>query len=210
MADSKRLASLKREIVLLRKQFLPAQFDNLGVYPDMPKVQASTRAFLVLCHAAFESYFEEWAKDIARNSEKLWKKSGKVSVPFGFLLATMIKKIGVPTVLNNANDSPQLFNGAATALFQDFYSRIKDNHGIKEANVLSLFVPLGIPASAFGSTLLPSLQTFGELRGEHAHHSGKAVISAVDPETEWKRIEQLSVELASFDAWCAGVKKAIR
>lgn len=89
-------------------------------------------------------------------------------------------------------------------------SRIKDNHGIKEANVLSLFVPLGIPASAFGSTLLPSLQTFGELRGEHAHHSGKAVISAVDPETEWKRIEQLSVELASFDAWCVGVKKAIR
>ena len=211
MPTSKRLKGLRQEIGTLRNQFLPDPFDPLGVYTDK-RVQAYTRAFLVLSHAEVESYLEEWAKEIARTAEVVWISSAKTTTPFSFLLGTIAERIVLPETLRhpNSKDGPQMLADTAIKLFQKYYTQIKNNHGIKEQNVLSLFGPLGIPATALGSTLLPNLDNLGASRGTHAHQSAKAVQSVLDPETEYKRIMTLLSDLAAFDEWLIGYKRRIR
>jgi hypothetical protein len=211
MATS-RWNSLRREIGVLRKHFLPEPFDPLGNYPQAARVHAYTRAFLVLSHAEIESYLEDWAKEIARACEGVWTTSNRVTEPLTFMLSTLAERILVPETLSgpNAKDSHQRLTEASVKLFQRYYKRIKDNHGIKEKNVLSLFAPLGIPASALGTTLLPNLESLGALRGQHAHQSRKAVQMVLDPETEHKKISDIVTELQTLDQWLAKYKRRIR
>src|SRR5262245_50820390 len=134
MPRSKRWKDLERETNRLRKQFLPEPFEPLGVYPDSARVQAHTRAFLVLSHAEIESYLEGWAKEIARAAENAWTASSRVTKPLAYLLATLAERIEVPiTVVGpKAKDSPQKLADASVKLFQKYYKVIKDNNGLKE------------------------------------------------------------------------------
>src|SRR5688572_5338225 len=209
---SKRLSALKKEIESLRNLFLPDPFNPLGSYPNAKRVQAHTRAFLVLSHAEFETYFEEWAKEIARACEIIWTKSQRVTTPLAFLLSWSDERLVPPETLSSpgAHDSTQRLFEIVAKLFPTFYKRIKDNHGVKERNVLSLFGPLGVPVTAFAPTLLPNLDALGTERGVHAHQSAKAVISVLDPETEYKRLEKLVLDTAVFDDWILAYKIKIR
>jgi hypothetical protein len=199
MPRSKRWRDLERETGRLRKQFLPEVFDPLGVYPNSTRVQAHTRAFVVLSHAEVESYLEGWAKEIARASETVWASSSKITKPLAFLLATLGERINVPVTLvgPKATDSAQRLTDVFVKLFQKYYKLIKDNNGIKEKNVIALFGPLGISAAALGATLLPNLDSLGAIRGTHAHESAKAVPSVLDPETEYNRVTALVKELGA-------------
>lgn len=212
MGTSKRLKDLKRQIGTLRKHFLPNPFDPLGRYSDQSRSHAHTRAFLVLSHAEVETYFEDWAKEIARACEVVWTSSGKITEPLGFLLSTLSERVEIPMTLAGprVKDSRQRLTDASVKLFQRYYKLIKDNNGIKERNVLGLFSPLGIPAVAFGPTLLPNLDSLGELRGEHAHQSARAVQTVLDPETEYNRIVTLVDDLKTLDDWLAKYKSRIR
>jgi hypothetical protein len=163
MPKSKRLTTLHREIGALRKQFLPDRFDPLGRYTDPRRAQAHTRAFIVLSHAEIESYLEEWAKEIARASETIWLSSKRITKPLAFLLATIAERISVPN-----NDTPLVLEGKTVKLFQAYYKSIKDNNGIRETNVFTLFGPLGVPAMALGATLLPNLNSLGDRRGKRS------------------------------------------
>lgn len=212
MPTSKRWKDLRREIATLRKQFLPDPFDPLGDYPNSTRVQAHTRAFIVLSHAEIESYFEESAKAIARASENVWISSRRISDPLAFLLATLAERIEVPTTLvgPKGTDSVQRFAETLGKLFPKYYKQIKDNNGIKEINVLALFAPLGVPSAALGSTLLPNLDSLGALRGMHAHHSAKAVPTALDPETEYDTVISIVDELTVLDEWLVKCERRIR
>ena len=166
----------------------------------------------MLSHAEIESYLEDWAKEIARAAEIAWSKSSKVTTALAFLLAANSERILVPDTYSGpkAKDSPQRFKDTLVKVFREYYEQIKDNHGIKEKNVLKLFVPLGIPGAALGSTLLPNLDNLGERRGVHAHHSAKAVASVLDPETEHKNVTTVVNELLVLDGWLATHKRSTR
>jgi hypothetical protein len=207
---SRRLAALRRDIELLRKQFLPHAFNNLGVYPDTDRVQAHTRAFLVLSHAEVESYIEEWAKDIARASQEIWKKTHRVALPVAFLLNWTDTRLRVAETLSAGMVGTQRLDDVLKKVFQDYYDTIKENHGVKEKNVLALFVPVGVDASAFTATLLPNLETLGSIRGTHAHHSSKSVASVLDPETEYERIETVLNDLDVLEQWLVAYRRKIR
>jgi hypothetical protein len=209
---SRRLANLKREVALLRNQFLPDPFDHLGVYAEPLKVQAQTRAFLVLSHAEVESYLEEWAKELARAAEDVWTRSRRVAPPLAFLLNWCDERLGAPETLSTpaAVVGQQRLNEVVTIAFRAYFKRIKDNNGVKEKNVLALFAPVGVDASAFPSTLLPNLDDLGTRRGTHAHHSGKSVTSAPDPETEFKRLETVLTDLEPLERWLIDYRRRIR
>ena len=64
--------------------------------------------------------------------------------------------------------------------------------------------------TAFTPTLLPNLDALGNQRGVHAHQSAKAVVSVLDPETEYKQIEQLLMDIAVFDQWIVAYKTKIK
>ena len=212
MTTSKRWRELKHQVDVLRKHFLPDPFTPLGTYPRMPRVRAQTRAFLVLSHAEVEGYLEEWAKDIARACETAWTSSGRATGPLPFLFTTLAERVEVPTTLSGptAKDCPRRLTEASVKVFQKYYKQIRDNNGIKERSVLALFGPLGVPATALGSTLLPNLESFGTLRGEVAHQSSKAVRRVLDPETEYKRVVDLVNDLGPFDDWLRSYEARIR
>jgi hypothetical protein len=212
VATSKRWRDLKRGIGLLRKHFLPDPFDPLGTYPQPDRIQAQTRGYLVLCHAEIESYLEDWAKEIARATEIVWSSSRTVTEPLAFLLATNSERLDVPNSLAGANtkDSPQRLAEATVKLFQKFYKQVNDNNGIKERNVLALFCPLGIPATALGTTLLPNLDSLGRIRGTYAHRSAKAVPNVLDPQTEYNKITALIGDLVVLDDWLVKYRRRIR
>lgn len=211
MAQSKQFRALEREVERLRSNFLPAVFDPLGSYPHASKVQAGTRAFIVLAHAEIESYFEGRAKEIARASEDLWKTRARASQPFNFILATHGRELAVHSAFVAGNDeAPTRYDKCVAAAFQSYYKAIKDNHGIKEPNFLSLFTPLGVLISRFNSTLLTNLEAFGSLRGDQAHHSAQAVITPLDPEIEFNRVQTLMVDLAGVDTWLTECKRSVR
>src|SRR5262249_33749727 len=153
------------------------------------RVQMHTRAFLVLSHAEIETFLEDSAKSIVKACQTIWDRRKRVSAPLAFLISSVGKDVGRPTPLSSgtAKASRERFEDMMTSLVTDFYKRIKDNHGNKEMNVLALFDPLGVPATAYGTTLLPNLDSLGEIRGVHAHTSGKSVASVLDPETEYMR-----------------------
>lgn len=205
MPTSKHWRNLDREIATLRSQFLPKSFDPLGQYPESGKVQAYTRAFLVLSHAEIETFLESWAKEIARSCEEKWISSNKLTLPLGYLIASRLEKITTPHF-----DTPSQLSNATTKLFQSYYKAIKDNHGIKELNILELFSPFGVPASVLSTTLLANLDALGNLRGAHAHNSAKAVQVQLDPETEHKTISSVVRDLKVFDDWLVAFKKRIR
>jgi hypothetical protein len=208
----KRLAALRREIGLLRTQFLPEPFDPLGTYVQDARVQAHTRAFLVLSHAELESFLEEWAREIAKACEKVWAKSSRIPAPMAFLLSWNSERLVLEDTLSapGAKDSHAIFADVITRLFARYYKSIKDNNGIKERNVLAMFGPIGVPVTAFPPTLLPNLDALGSIRGTHAHHSGKAVRSVLDPETEYKRLDSILNDLQAFDQWLVTYKSKIR
>jgi hypothetical protein len=205
MATSRRWKSLKREVDTLRRQFLPDPFDPLGVYAKPTLVQAQTRAFLVLSHAELESYLEDWAKEIVRAADVAWNGSNRISKPLAFLLSTLGERMDP-----QSKDSPKKLADTSSKVLQKFYRLIKDNHGVKEVNVLTLFAPLGIPATTFGPTLLAGLDTLGTMRGTHAHQSAKAVVSVLDPETEYKRVTGLISDLLVADRWLVGYRRTVR
>jgi len=212
MPTSQRWKQLNKDVERLRTQFLPHAFDPLGNYDEPDKVQAHARAFVVFTHAEVESYIEGWAKAIVRTSEILWQNSGRMSQPLQFLLATIGRGISPPPTLvgPNVKDSPQRLGEEMTSVFTKYYKAIKNNHGIKEANILNLLAPLGVPMTAFSSTVLPNLDSYGELRGAHAHESMRSVLTPLDPEIEYKRAIALLKDLIDLDNWLAGTKRKIR
>lgn len=191
---SNRFDGLRRELDLLRRLFLPDPFHPLGMYPDGKRVQAHTRAFLVLGHAEIETFLEDWAKDLARTVEKVWTKTKRVTAPLAFLLSSMGDRMKIVETLSAAGgkDCHQRLEDLVRNLLPEYFRRVNANNGVKEKNVLSLFEPLGVPSSAFGTTQLPNLETLGSLRGTHAHTSAGAVVSVLDPETEYHRIQAIA------------------
>jgi hypothetical protein len=209
---AQRWAGLKREIEKLRRELLPNPFDPTGSYPKPARVQLCTRAFLVLSHAEIETFLEDWAKHLAKACETIWQSSKRVSKPLAFLVSSVGEKVRGSTSISSANaqDSHQRFAEMITKLFIEFYTSIKDNHGVKELNVLRLFDPLGVPAAAYGATLLPNLESLGMIRGVHAHNSARSVPSVLDPESEYERINTDLKDLEAFDQWLVGYGRAIR
>ena len=212
MPISMKLRLLRKQVEVLRTTFLPTQFDPLGVYPNSKRVQSHARAFVVFCHAEIESYLEEWARDIAAASEHVWNASRRTTEPLLFLHATLCDRIAVPSGLDGgaAKDCPQRLSDASVKLFQQYYKRINENHGIKEPNVLSLFGPLGVPGLVLAGTLLPNLDSFGALRGEHAHHSARNIINVLDPETEYNAVQTILSDLEDLDEWLMISRRRLR
>jgi hypothetical protein len=52
-----------------------------------------------------------------------------------------------------------------------------------------------VPSVAFSPTLMPGLDSIGSKRGEHAHHSRKAITTLLDPDWESTVMTRLFVDV---------------
>jgi hypothetical protein len=191
----------------LRSHLLPTPFDPTGSYPD--DVLTRALAFRVLAHAEIESYVEDRALDVSRSAIKHFKTVGEVRrallalVAFsGLTLEKPPETIAAPQPnQERAWQARTRLDEKLSAAVNAFDHAVRHNHGIKEPNVLGLLLPVGVAADALDPLLLANLSAFGEKRGLAAHSS--TIIAKtrqpLDPESEYKLVMKLLLDLAQLD-----------
>ena len=75
-----------------------------------------------------------------------------------------------------------------------FYRVIDQNHGLKEANLLALLLPIGIDSDDLDSVMLVTMDAFGKQRGLIAHKSATSyrATQTPDPANELNKIQQIT------------------
>lgn len=94
-----------------------------------------------------------------------------------------------PTQRAKWDDKIKLVNKAVLA-GNSFHNIIEQNHGIKEKNILSLLLPIGIDPDEIDAAWLSGMDSFGAERGLVAHGSQSVYRTQQlpDPESEYNKV----------------------
>ena len=176
-SKSKRFRILEQELKKLRKYFLPRQFDPQGNYSERQIALAT--AYLVLAHAEIESYLEDRVLDLARSAVKIWKEKKKTTQVLVYLFAFSGLTLDKPpdsVTPDQPSKSKALqeklkFDEKRINVSKSFEYLVIHNHGIKEKNLLSLLLPIGINSDDLDKVWLQEMKDFGAKRGQFAHQS---------------------------------------
>lgn len=205
MPKSARFRILTKELNRLKKQFIP-KIKPGGSYSN--RQLALTLAYRVLVHAEIEAYFEDRVWEVVLNAKNNWDSQGKTCRILICLLAFSGQMMEVPPdTLSPTKGSKKMLevkikiNKKIDSAIESFKRVIDHNHGIKEANILALLLPIGINSDDLDPAWLSTMNTFGEERGVVAHTSATSTtIQAPDPANELDRVEQIIVpELCKVD-----------
>ncbi|RWD50176.1 MAG: hypothetical protein EOS36_30615 [Mesorhizobium sp.] len=206
---SARYSELENRIKELKRLLLPSKFDPTGSYKDPLRVTTRALSFRVLAHAEVETYLEDRALEIATTALKSWKDSKFVSVvTFHLLGFGGVETSRPPQTLaapdaQKAKDWPSkvAIDDRLTRCVSGFYYRVsKENHGIKEQNIVDMLIPLGFDMSLCDPLFMQNMSNFGEARGAVAHTSGMAHIKkAIDPKDEYSTLHGILQGLRPID-----------
>lgn len=187
---------LRERFKKLELAFLPSTFSPTGDYPD-DSVFEHARAYKVMTHAELEYYFEEIAKSIAKKAFDEWKNNH----PTKALVALVAYYPGafdpIPELAKGNNAQKTLdvrINDALTSYYRYIQS---ENHGIKEKNILHIFLPLGIQIDEIPPDLLIFANNYGATRGEIAHSTRTQKI--LQPEDAKKDADEILKYVQQFD-----------
>jgi hypothetical protein len=149
-----------------------------------------TKAFLLLVHAELESYFEDRARTLVTNAEARYQSKGICTPVLSRLLLyhNAVKEELGPVSPN-----------AVSKAINYYLDHLGKNHGIKEKNLLTIFLPLGIGHAQLDAQLVAACNQLAQKRGQFAHASFKTH-QQVDPKTERDNIRlNILPELKSLE-----------
>jgi hypothetical protein len=188
--------NLKGQLNVLRKTFLPRRFSPTGNYKQVTYEKA--RAYKVLTHAEIESYLETIFYNIAQYAYGKWDITKTVSKP---LLALAVYYSGTYSPVpesKTGNYSSEDITEKIKMAFTDFSSKVKSkNHGIKEANLLQMGLPIGLELSQIDNDLIIGLNNYGAERGEIAHSTRTKRL--ITPEDAKNTLDELMIHLSVLD-----------
>lgn len=205
ISKSQRFITLERELRNLRKFFLPRQFSLTGNYSE--RKIALAVAYRVLAHAEIESYIEDRVLAIATNAVDAWTTHKKTKLTlvslFAFSGLTLDKPPDslTPRQRSQNLDDKVKFDNKLGKVFNSFRTSVVDNHGIKEKNLLSLLLPIGINNDDLDQVWLREMNDFGAKRGEFAHQSASnyKTRQPPDPKNELEMVNRLLQGLIHID-----------
>jgi hypothetical protein len=208
MITSTRYRGLVDEIKRLREDLLPVRFNRSGRYSR--KDETKTLSYRVLVHAEIEAYLEDRVWDIALEAVKIWKEKNKVSKIILALLAFSGRLMEKPpnsmypeqqSQTDKWDEKIKLSKKIDLAM-NDFHRVLEQNHGIKEENVMSMLLPIGVDCEDLDVVLLADLNSYGESRGIVAHKSSQAYRTQqqLDPNEELKKVKTLVKDLNKIDS----------
>lgn len=172
MPTPKRLQRLLTRLNTLELHLLPPVFSLTGRYA--PRQRDYTRAFLLLAHAELESYFEDRARNVVTLAQAQYQRKG--------ICTPVLSRLLVYHQATKDELGPASPNAVGKAV--NFYlDHLDKNHGIKEKNLLTIFLPLGISHADLDAQLVTACNQLGQKRGQFAHASFKTH-QQVDPKTE--------------------------
>jgi hypothetical protein len=206
---SERFRILKRSVSELRRHLIPKKIDPTGTYCWIDKVEVRAEAYRVLVHAEIEAYLEDRAIEIARAAWSSWKASRYVTTVTLHLIGFSGRQMDDPVKTLVAPDKNKEKSWPERKYIDDRlgksvtgYIRFlqKENHGIREANLLSILVPIGVLLDDLDENLVLGLEELGLLRGRVAHTSIELrAADGVDPKAELDRVNDLLDKLLNLD-----------
>lgn len=204
MAGSNRYRELSHGVRSLGRALLPSRFDPTGSYRSAERVHLRAVSFRILVHAEVESFLEDRAYELFDVGWQAWRNH---NVPnrvitallafSGMMTASPPSKLGADPANQKTNEDLKHHVEKAQAVWRASH---RTNHGVKEANVLALLLPLGVAHDKLDTTLLADLTSFGTERGAVAHRSSVQVGQYSDPQVEKSRARQLVASLLAIDA----------
>ncbi|MDB9345748.1 hypothetical protein PN456_00430 [Nodularia spumigena CS-586/05] len=205
MPRSVRFRSLSRELTRLKKQFLP-KISPIGLYSE--RQLSRTLAYRVLAHAEIEFYLEDRAWEVTQNAKQVCDNGGKTCLTLISLVAFSGQMMEIPPVTltptttnrNNSLDKIKISKKIDLAI-KSFKKVIDNNHGVKEANLLALLLPIGIDSDDLDPVWLATMNTFGKERGIVVHTSATSyrTIQPPDPANELNTVKQITEGLLKVD-----------
>jgi len=209
---SRRYQLVDRSVSRLRRALLPRTFSATGQYRNPETVHLRTASFRVLCHSEIESFLEDVALELYSEAWNLWDKhswpSHTLTCILGFSdVATSRPAEALSDLTGSSYADIRVPLTKANNVWRDSHRK---NNGVKEANVLRLFLPIGISATDLDQTLLNDLNSFGISRGEVAHRSSTGVATLLDPRAEYDTVRHLVGALRPLDALVAAETVRLR
>lgn len=195
MSGSRRLRQLKMRVDEIEKHFMPP----IRVGGNYSRLEGDQmRAYRLLVHAEVESFLEDRAIEVLKKALDRYTATKKTGRPLVSVLTfTELASQGVPKKTSSPHDSCIVRLNRAFSHYRNWTQH--HNHGIKEKNVLSLLLPVGLEIADIDTTLLNTLDSYGAGRGAVAHSSGKTQ-QAIDPATEKATVTLIIQELEKLDA----------
>jgi hypothetical protein len=184
MVNSRRYLQLEKRIRAIGSLYLPA-IRLAGNYTK--KEKDDVRAYLLLVHAELEAYFEEISEEKAKTAFRKWKGNRVKSNILISLVSFYENKIVERNIELRVNMA-----------LTHFIRCLRQNHGIKEENVLSMLLPIGLEHSDIDTAWLNTITSFATSRGEIAHTAAK-VQQPIDPATLKFTVEKILEEVRVID-----------
>lgn len=203
--STQKYRGLKKRLEILRKIYLPRTFSPTGSYNNAQ--YEKVRAYEVLVHAEMEYYFEELALSIAQKAYNKWKNKRKASIPLIAMVVYYSGKYPSTPETHTGNFSQEDVDHRINEAYRDYNYRKSNNHGIKEKNILSLFLPIGIQIDSIDADMLIALSNFGRERGNIAHSTRATTV--LSPDDALRAVNELMTYIDSFDQLLSEFKKAI-
>ena len=186
--NSKLYGDLKRRIDYLSAQYLPAHSPT-GNYTK--KQQDDIRSFLLLSHAEFEYYFEEFGRQIAKRAFDRWRVNRDFKSKVLFYLALHSETTEKIRHAESAGEKMK-------EIYGQYIIATKRNNGIKKDNILTILCPIGVDLDLIDNTWLNTITSYGADRGEIAHTSARTQ-TLHDPIDIKNEIAYLIRELSLLD-----------
>lgn len=130
------------------------------------KSQDIIRAYVLLCHAEFEKYFEDITRNTLTNIYTTTQKS------------RYVKK----------------YKSAFNKQFELFYNIIERNNGIKLENIDKILSLCGFEKSNLTSDYIQKLNQLGKKRGNLAHNGGGSLTTLLSFSQEKNEVDWLTKE----------------
>jgi hypothetical protein len=178
MPTPKRLKRLLTRLDKLEAHLLPDTLSLTGRYTE--RQRDHTKAFLLLVHAELESYFEDRARNLATKAEASYQLKG--------ICTPVLSRLLVYHHAAKDELGPASSNAVSKAI-NYYFDHLDKNHGIKEKNLLTIFLPLGISHGELDAQLVAACNQLAQKRGQFAHASFKTH-QQVDPKTERDNIRK--------------------
>lgn len=180
----------------LQKSLLPRTLSPTGNYKE--STYEKVRGYKILVHAELEYYFEELAKAIMTSAKAKWDKSGETTKTLLALVAYCDTKfLAAPDKINDQRAKVDLDFRIKEA-YQAHYKYISmNNNGIKEKNIISLFLPVGVNIDDLDNNLMIALDSFGSDRGQIAHKT--RAMQCQTPDDAKAEVRNILTMVNSFD-----------
>jgi len=207
--SSHRFQILVGRIIDLRKCLLPLQFSPTGVYDNDDHVRIKSLSFRVLTHAEVESYFEDRVIEVAKNALAAWRSRNTISRSLVHILAFSGSEMELPPSTIAAPSPTQAKSWPSRISIDERIENATtkyirgvtvDNHGIREKNLISMLLPVGVDVLRIDPIFLANMDNFGKKRGDAAHQSTSVqVTTGIDPKDEFQNIVTILAGIKLID-----------